>query len=207
MRKRYLICCFFTIASTIIINAQDGLWIGTSIGIQNTLLSSKSRSEIDVKNAFRPISTLDLEYRFSPRFSIQSGLGYALYTQNTSEFKNNFNYLLIPLYLKGGKFKENKKYAFSSFFGFNYKYLLSAKNLYEGEKNDISEFTRNSHLDYTIGFGLKYKLQENMILESHLTGSYGGNFNNVSFDGFILKNINYGVIFSLKINLSNRKIK
>jgi hypothetical protein len=189
------------------VNAQNGFWYGASVGIQNTFLSSKNSSEIDVKNAYRPTSTLDIEYRFNPKLSIQSGLGYALYTQNTSKFKNNFNYLVVPLYIKGGKFKENKKYALSTFFGFNYKILLSACNIYEGQKNDISEFTRNSHIDYTIGFGLKYKLQDNILLESHLTGAYGGNFNNASFDGFILTNFNYGVVFSLKYNLSNKKNK
>ena len=204
MTKRYIILIFL-IGFALTLNAQNGFWYGASFGIQNTLLSSKNSSEIDVKNAFRPMSTLDIEYRFNPKISIQSGLGYALYTQNTSKFKNNFNYLVIPLYIKGGKFKGNKNYALSTFFGFNYKYLLSAKNIFDGEKNDIFEYTTNSHIDYTIGFGLKYKIRDDLFLESHLTGAYGSNFNNASFDGFLLTNINYGISFSLKYNISNKK--
>ncbi len=206
MKKLYFVS-FFIVGFALLVNAQNKLWVGTSVGIQNTLLSSVNSSEIDVKNAFRPISTLDIEYRLNPKFSIQSGLGYALYTQNTSKFKNNFNYLVIPVYIKGGRFKGNRNFALSYFFGTNLKYLLSAKNVYEGEKNDISEFTTDFHLDITTGFGIKYKLRENLILESHLTGTVGSNFNKVSSDGFILTNINYGIAFSLKYNISKKKTK
>ena len=36
-------------------SAQDGLHVGISAGVQNTLLWSEGRSEIDVRNAFCPL--------------------------------------------------------------------------------------------------------------------------------------------------------
>ncbi len=186
--------------------AQNGFWFGGTAGVQNTMLSSKTRSEIDAKNAFRPLFSADVAYRFSPKFEIQSGIGYALYTQNTSEFKNNFSYLTVPLYLKGGGFKKDRKYALSYFGGANYKFLLSAKNSYQGEINDISEYTSNFHLDYSFGIGMKFKIQDNLILESHLMGTLnGGSFNRTSFDGFFLSNMNYGATVGLKYQLKKNK--
>lgn len=184
--------------------AQSGFWLGATAGVQNTMLSSKTRSEIDAKNAFRPLFSADVAYRFSPKFEIQSGIGYALYTQNTSEFKNNFSYLTVPFYLKGGGFKKDRKYALSYFGGANYKFLLAAKNIYQDEKNNISDYTTDFHLDYTFGIGLKYKILDKLVLESHLMGTFnGGSFNKTSFDGFFLSNINYGVTVGLKYHISN----
>ena len=102
--KKELYILLLVLGSCLSSSAQQKFWFGASAGVQNTLLSSRNSSEIDVKNAFRPFSTLDIEYRLSPRIAIQSGLGYALYTQNTSKYKNNFNFLLVPLYLKVGRF-------------------------------------------------------------------------------------------------------
>lgn len=186
--------------------AQNGFWFGGTAGMQNTILSSAGRSEIDTKNAFRPLLSADVSYRFSPKFEIQTGLGYALYTQNTSEFKNNFSYLTVPLYIKGGRFKKDRKYALSYFGGANYKFLLSAKNRYQGEINDISEYTTGFHLDYTFGIGMKFKIQDNLILESHLMGTLGGgSLNRTSLDGFLLSNFNYGVRVGLKYKLEGKK--
>lgn len=183
--------------------AQDAFHVGITAGVQNTLLASSGRSEIDVKNAFNPVITADIEYRLEPWVGFQSGLGYALYSQNTSEFKNNFSYLTIPFYLKIGGFKkENRKLAFSMFGGPNFKFLMAANNIYQNEKTDISAYTTDFHLDYTLAFGLKYKLNERFVLESHLTAtSFGGTFNNTSFDGFILQNFNYGLVFAFKYRL------
>lgn len=183
--------------------AQDAFHVGISAGVQNTLLTSEGRSEIDVKNAFNPLITADIEYRLEPWVGFQSGLGYALYSQNTSEFRNNFSFLSIPLYLKIGGFKkEKRKLAFSMFGGPNFKFLMAANNIYQDEKTDISEYTTDFHLDYTLAFGLKNKLTERFVLESHLTiSSWGGTFNNVSFDGFILQNFNYGLLVGLKYRL------
>ena len=186
---------------TLSTNAQKGLWYGVSAGVQNTMLSSKKRSEIDSKNAFRPLTTLDIEYRFSPKFAIQSGLGYALYTQNTSKFQNNFNYLLIPVYFKWGKIKAEKNLGTAFYFGYNFKHLFSAFNIYNEEKNDISGYAMKNHTDITAGYGIKYKINKNILFESYVTGAYGGIFNNASFDYFVLTNINYGIMFSLKYKL------
>lgn len=204
MKKGYFLV-FFMACLALTLDAQKGFWCGATAGMQNTVLSSKRSSQIDVKNAFRPISTLDVEYRWGPKIAIQSGLGYALYTQNTSKFKNNFNFLVIPFYIKAGGFKEHKKTALSMFVGINYKYLLSANNIYKNEKNSIAEYVASSHTDYTIGLGLKYKFDENLLLETHFTGAYGGNFNNAAFGGFQLTNVCYGLSVGLKYMFSRKK--
>ncbi len=187
-------------------SAQNGFHVGISAGVQNTLLWSEGRSEIDVRNAFCPLITADIEYRVEPIFGIQSGIGYSLYSQNTSKFRNNFNYLIVPLYLKLGGFKkENKKFALSFLAGPNFKFLISANNVYQDDKNNISEYTTNFHLDYTLGIGLKYKLDDNFLLESHLTGTIlGGSFNNASFDGFVLENFNYGLVIGFKYHFGRK---
>lgn len=186
------------------LSAQKGIWYGVSCGAQNTYLYSWIRSEIDAKNAIRPFTTLDLQFQLSPKAAIQTGIGYSLYTQNTSKFKNNFNYLTIPVYLKGGSFKKDRKFALSYFAGLNFNYLLSAQNLYRGGKNDIMKYTRGFHQDYVYGLGMKYKIKDNILLETCLTGTVGGSINNVSFDGFALMNMNYGAVISLKYQLIKR---
>ncbi len=187
-------------------SAQNGLRFGISAGIQNTLLSSEMSSEIDVINAFCPLVSADIEYRFAPRIGLQAGLGYALYAQNTSKFRNNFNYLTVPLFLKVGGFKnDNRKFALSFFGGPNLKFLMSASNIYQDEKTNISDYTTDFHLDYTFGIGLYYRLNERLVLESHLTGTlWGSSFNYVSFTGFVLKNFNYGLVFGFKYKLQKK---
>ncbi|MFC2123193.1 hypothetical protein ACFLU5_00155 [Bacteroidota bacterium] len=184
--------------------AQKGFWYGSSIGVQNTYLTSLGRSEIDTKNAIRPLMTIDIEYRVSPKVAIQSGIGYSLYTQNTSKFKNNFNYFTIPLYIKGGSFKNDRKYALSFFGGFNLNYLLSAQNIYQGERKDISDYTTDFLIYNVVGFGVKRKINDNFVIETHLIGSMGGLLNNASTDGFLLMNMNYGLTVGLKYNFREK---
>jgi hypothetical protein len=186
------------------LSAQKGLWYGVSGGVQNTYLRSWIRSEIDAKNAIRPVILFNLEYQFSSGASIQSGIGYSLYTQNTSKFKNNFNYLTIPLYLKGGSFKNGNRYALSYFCGINSNFLISAQNIYQGGKNDIKEYTMNFHQDLVFGCGIKHKISDNIMLETYLTGAVGGYINKTSFDGFALINMNYGALISLKYQFKKK---
>lgn len=181
------------------VSAQEGLQCGFTAGIQNTMLRSTYRSEIDAKNAFCPLLSADMAYGIYSMVAIQSGIGYALYSQNTSKFRNNFSYLTIPLYLRLGGFRNNRRFAFSLFGGPNYKFLISASNAFQNERNNISDYTTRFHLDYTIGAGLKYKVNEVLALEVHLTTTLpGGSFNIASADGFILKNFNYGAVFGFK---------
>lgn len=193
------------LASSRPLSAQEGFLFGMSAGVQNTLLYSAYRSEIDVKNAFCPLATADFEYRFSRLFGIQTGLGYALYSQNTSKFRNNFSYLTNPIYLKLGGFRHNRKLALSFFGGPNLKYLISATHVTQNENNDIAEYTTRFHMDYSLGVGVKYQLKKNLVLESHLTASFlGGSFNNASTDLFILKNTNYGAVLGFKYRFSRK---
>lgn len=185
--------------------SQKGIQYGFSVGIQNTLLRSKNNTEVDVKNAFCPLVTADIAYGISNYFGIQSGIGYALYSQNTSQFRNNFNYLSVPLYLKIGGFRNNRRFALSVIGGANFKFLLSANNVYHNEKKDISNYTTRYHRDYTLGMGIKYKINNNLILESHLTGSFlGGSFNKASLEGFFLRNFNYGLVIGFKYHIGQK---
>ncbi len=105
----------------------------------------------------------------------------------------------------GGFKNENRKFALSLLGGPNFKFLISANNVYQNEKNDIGDYTADFHLDYTLGIGLKYKLNDSFVLESHLTGTFlGGSFNNASFDGFVLENFNYGVVIGFKYHLKGK---
>ena len=208
MRKAYIYPSLTTLTLLLLScsfsSAQNGLRFGISAGIQNTLLSSERSSEIDVKNAFCPLVTADIEYRFAPRIGVQSGIGYALYSQNTSKFRNNFNYLTLPVYLKVGGFKkDNRKFAFGFLGGPNFKFLMSANNIDQDAKNDITSYATEFHLDYTFGIGLNYRLDDRLVLESHLTGTLlGGSFNNASFNGFFLRNFNYGAMIGVKYHFN-----
>jgi hypothetical protein len=184
-------------------NAQEGFWYGVSLGVQNTYLVSKL-SSIDAKNALRPNTMIDIEYRYSPKFALQSGVGYSLFTQNTSKFKNNFNYLTIPLYIKGGRFKDDRKWGNSYFVGMNFNFILSAQSKYQGEKNDITSYTNKLLKDIVIGYGVKYKFSENFLLECHLTGSYGSSIDLGSSNGSKLIHINYGGLISIKYQLRKK---
>jgi hypothetical protein len=184
-------------------NAQEGFWYGVSLGVQNTYLVSKM-SSIDAKNALRPNTMIDIEYRYSPKFALQSGVGYSLFTQNTSKFKNNFNYLTIPLYIKGGGFKDDRKWGNSYFVGMNFNFILSAQSKYQGEKNDITSYTNKLLKDIVIGYGVKYKFSENCLLECHLTGSYGSSIDLGSSNGSKLIHINYGGLISIKYQLRKK---
>ncbi len=184
--------------------AQKGLWYGCSFGIQNTYLRSWIKSDIDTKNVIRPFTRIDLEYRFSPKFALQTGLGYSLYTQNTSKFKNNFNYITIPLYYKGGSFKKDRKFALSYYSGLNYNILLSAQNIYLDEKNKINKYTNRIHQEVVLGIGVKHLIKEKLLLESYFIGSVGmQSINKLSTDGFSMINMNYGLVFSLKYRFKN----
>jgi hypothetical protein len=128
-----------------------------------------------------------------------------MYSQNTSKFRNNFSYLTAPTYFKLGGFKNKRKFALSFFGGPNFKYLVSASNVTQNEKNDISEYTTRFHIDYTLGIGLKHQLNENLVIESHITGSLlGGSFNKSTTDFFILKNTNYGAVLGFKYHFSRK---
>jgi len=194
----------FLILITHSASAQDWFWIGLSGGIQNTYLLSKGRSEIDAQNAFRPNLALNAEFRFSPRLAFQTGLGYSLYTQKTSKFSNNFHYLTIPLHLKAGRFRKERKICLAYFTGVDMNYLLTAKNVYLDERSNIVEYTNRLHTELILGLGMKKKINEQFLIEVYLTGKAGGMINNATNDGFVLVNRNYGIMVSLTHSILRR---
>lgn len=203
MRKNYkyhlLVTILMLILAFVPAYSQKGLQAGLTLGVQNTLLKSKSSSEINALNVFCPLVSADIAYGLFRNFAIQSGFGYTLYSQRTSKFRNNFNYLSVPLYVKIGGFRTSRKFMLDLFGGPNFKFLLSANNMYQNDKQDISYYTKGFHRDYTFGFGMKYLLDNHLLIEAHLTGTlWGGTFNRTSFDGFFLRNQNYGMAMGIK---------
>ena len=89
----------------------------------------------------------------------------------------------------------------STLIGINNKFLLSANNIHEGSKRNIYRYTQIMHMDFTVGLGFKYKLRDNLIVESHVTGALGGGVNLNSWDNSSLSNRNYGMVFSLRYQL------
>jgi hypothetical protein len=199
--KGCLIAIIFIITGLKFVNAQEKLSFGLSTQIQNTKLLVNASSLI-VKGAYRPTSILFTEYNFWRKMSIHTGIGYTMMTQNSDAFKNDFHYLAMPLYLKHGKMKDNKKLAFKSFYGANFHYLLNANHTYlNGEKVNIMEHCRQFHWELVVGGGLKYRLSDNLSLEALTSFSIGymlTKFNPAYMD---VHNINTGFMLNLSYKI------
>ena len=85
--------------------AQDRLSVGVSAQMLNTRFLVNI-SNFQTKGIYRPGSNVFIDYKLSRKYTLRSGIGYSMITQNSDVFKNNINYLAIPLYLKTGNFKE-----------------------------------------------------------------------------------------------------
>ena len=133
------------------LNAQDRFLMGVSAQIHNTRLMVDYSSTC-VKGAYRPGRTLFAEYEFGKRLGIHTGFGYTMMTQNSDAFKNNIHYLVMPLYLKIGRLKEDKRLAFVSFIGMDMHYPVKATHVsLTGDKTDIMKYTQKFHADLTGG--------------------------------------------------------
>ena len=140
------------------LNAQHRFLIGVSTQIHNTRLMV-DYSSTHVKSAYRPSSVLFAEYEFGKHLGLHTGLGYTMMTQNSDAFKNNLHYLAMPIYLKIGRLKDDKRLAFSSFIGVDLHYPLKATHVsLTGEGTDIMDFTQKFHADLAGGAGVKFWL-------------------------------------------------
>lgn len=199
MKRSLLISILIaTVAFASQLEAQDRLLMGVSAQIHNTRLMVDLTST-QVKSAYRPASVLFMEYEFGRRLGFHTGLGYSMMTQNSDAFKNNFHYLAVPLHLKIGRLKEDKRLAFTSFFGVDMHYLLKAEHQNDdGSKMDLKEYAQTWHTDLTGGAGVKLRLTGNLALETMLSISYGSNVNAYNAALMDINNLNTG----FRLNLS-----
>ena len=141
----------------------------------------------------------DFEFEFGKKLALHSGLGYTMMTQNSDAFKNDFHYLALPLYLKFGRLKDDKRMAFTSFIGTDIHYLLKANHIGEdGTKTDIKDYAQTFHSDLTGGLGIKIRLSERFSMESMVSISYGTNINEYNAALMDINNLNTG----FRLNLS-----
>jgi hypothetical protein len=177
--------------------AQEKLAIGVSTQMLNTRLMTNLYN-LNTKGAYRPTTTLFVEYNFGKKYCIHAGLGYTMMTQNSDAFKNNFNYLTMPLYFKIGRLKEDKRIAFTTFYGFNLHYLNSAQHIFLDEtRMDIMDQSRKFHADLAFGGGLKFKLSDKITFETLTTFSIGTFINKPNAADMCINNLNTGFMLNL----------
>ena len=198
---KQIILIFFFIAGGAFglhLHAQDRFSIGVSTQIHNTRLMV-DYSSTHVKGAYRPGSIFLAEYEFGKHMGLHTGLGYTMMTQNSDAFKNNFHYLAMPLYLKIGRLKEDKRLAFSSFIGVDMHYPLKATHLsLTGDRTDIMNYTQKFHADLAGGAGVKFRLSDRFSIEALISISHGSSINVDNAALMDINNLNTG----FRINLS-----
>ncbi|MGW8315680.1 MAG: hypothetical protein ACWGNV_08780 [Bacteroidales bacterium] len=182
------------------LHAQGRMLIGISTQIHNTRLMV-DLSSTKVKGAYRPSNVVFTEFEFGRFMAFHTGLGYAMMTQNSDAFKNNFHYLSLPLYLKFGRHSGQQTVAFTSFIGTDLHYLLKADHLApDGSRTDIVEYVQKFQADMVGGLGLKCRLSDRLSLEGMVSVSYGSNIVIENAALMDVNNLNTGY----RLNLSYR---
>ena len=170
--------------------AQGKLQIGISSQIHNTRLLV-DYSSTHVKGAYRPTCVFFVEYDIGRHLGLHTGLGYTMMTQNSDAYKNNFHYLAMPLYLKIGRLKDDKRLAFTSFIGLDMHYLLKANHIsLDGNGTDIMEYAQIFHSDLAGGAGMKIRLTDSFALEALVSISIGSNINSYNAALMDINNLN-----------------
>jgi hypothetical protein len=197
---------FHLISFLIILNisglfAQEKMSIGISAQMINTRFLANV-ANFQTKGAYRPTSIIFTEYDFGKKYCVHTGLGYSMMTQNSDAFRNNFHYLIIPLYFKIGRLKENQRIAFTSFYGANLHYLFKAQHIYLDETQmNIMDQSRKFHFDFVVGGGLKFKLSDNFTLEVLTNFSLGYFVNKRNAANMDINNFNTGLMLNLSYKL------
>jgi hypothetical protein len=203
--RRYLIVFLILNSLFFKVYCQKAFSVGTSLFIQSTTLDSRLLKEVETYNAYRPAGSLILQYRFSNKIALQSGIGYMLLTQKTSDFSNNFNYLNVPIYLKLGSYKNNRSLALAYFGGFNLQYLIKANNIHNNEKTNINNYCDSFHYEAVFGAGLKNKINDKIEMEYYGFISRGSVINKTTSNGYNLSNKNYGIMINMIYALEFQK--
>jgi opacity protein-like surface antigen len=197
----FLLVSFFLFFRISGLSAQDKLSVGISGQMHNTRIMTDYVNP-HTKGAFRPTSIVYFEYDFGKKWSLHSGLGYTMMTQNSEAFKNNFHYLTMPIYLKIGRIQDNKRFAFTSFFGTNVHYLLKAQHVIpDGPNQNIMNHCQSFQYDFTVGAGIKYKLSDKYTLEALYSISIGTMINKNNAAYFDANDFNSGFMLNLSYKL------
>ncbi len=174
-------------------NAQHGLSAGLSTQLINTRMVDFGGRNIGTKGAYRPATNLFVEYELGRRCAFQTGLGYAMMTQNSDQFKNNFHYLAMPLYFKIGRLSEDKRIAFNTLLGTNLHYLFGAQHVYQDEtRQDIIDLSQRYHFDVVVEAGINIKISEKIRLDVYTILSAGSYINKITPAQLYLNNLNSG---------------
>ncbi len=196
-RLKFVFVLLFTASICMNMKAQGKLSAGLSAQLINTQLVVNV-SSLNAKGAYRPGTTLFLEYDIGKNMALHTGLGYTMMTQNSDAFTNDFHYLAIPLHLKFGRLKEGKRFVFTSFFGTDLHYLLGARhNFSDGSEKNIIDQARKFHFDLVVGGGLKFRLTEQLSIEPQASFSFGYNINKSNAAYMDINNINTGFMLNL----------
>ncbi len=197
----FLLISFLLFSSKTALFAQEKLSVGISGQMLNTRIMTDYLNP-HTKGAFRPTSIVYFEYNFGKKYAIHSGLGYTMMTQNSEAFKNNFHYLTMPFYLKIGRIQDDKRFAFTSFFGTNVHYLLKAQHVDpDGPNQNIMNHCQSFHYDFTVGAGIKFKLSDKYTLEALYSISIGTMINKNNAAYMDVNNFNRGFMLNLSWKL------
>ena len=181
--------------------AQEKWSAGLSAQMINTRFLVNA-ANFQTRGAFRPTSIFFAEYNLGKKYSLHSGIGYSMMTQKSDVFKNNFQYLAMPVYLKKGRLHENQHVVFTTFYGVNLHYLLRAQHIFSDEtQTDIMNQSRKFHFDLVAGGGLKFKLSENITLEALTNFSLGYYINKRNAINMDINNFNSGFMLNLSYKL------
>jgi hypothetical protein len=193
----FVVALLFIATISMNMNAQGKLSAGLSAQLINTRLVVNV-SSLNAKGAYRPGTTLFVEYDMGKNMALHTGLGYTMMTQNSDAFTNDFHYLAVPLHLKFGRLKAGKRFAFTTFVGTDLHYLLSARhNFLDGGEKNIIDQARQFHFDLVVGGGIKFRLSEQLSLEPQASFSFGYNINKYNAAYLDINNINIGYMLNL----------
>ena len=191
MRLSLTACVFLFLFTGM--HAQNGMSAGCSAQLINNRIVDLSAKTLRVKGAYRPATSLFVEFELGRRFALQTGLGYTMMTQNSEQFKNNFHYLAVPIYFTRGRSDEDKRIAYSTLFGFNLHYLLGASHVYLDEtKEDIVDLSQPFHADLVIGPGININITDKIRLDVYAALSFGTYINKITPAQLYLNNLNTG---------------
>lgn len=194
---KFVFVLLFIAGTGINTKAQGKLSAGLSAQVLNTQLVVNV-SSLNAKGAYRPGTTIFLEYDIGKNMALHTGLGYTMMTQNSDAFTNDFHYLAIPLHLKFGRLTADKRFVFTSFLGTDLHYLLSARhNFSDGSEKSIIDQAHKFHFDLVLGGGLKFRLSEQLSLEPQASFSFGYNINKYNAAYMDINNINTGFMLNL----------
>jgi len=212
MKKLFSIV--LVLISPLIITAQKGFSFGFDITLQHTGYTSWTNRKPFNQIFIKPGFGIHIEYYLTEWFGLESGLGINLYTQERSQFRNNFTYFSIPVLIKFNTplqdktTNELKSWKPAAFIGLNNALLLRAVHHSTNEKESINRFTEKYHYDIIGGIGIKIRIRDNLFLDNYIIASLGNPVNTKEHNsvyGTII-NMNFGIKSSLSYSVSKPSI-